>query len=140
MTTIDRIQQADRLQRAALALLERLLQRLGDFAETKIVNAAYAVAERASKQVAKAHAKIGDAEDKLIEVEAGYTEAQRALRAEYDRALQALRNERARNVQSAEGKIAEAAMALVAAEKGYDAQAAEILEKLDVDVKEPDVA
>lgn len=120
MLTIDRIAKLDSILGSIITALYRAMEHIVDKHETLIVNAAYKVVEAKAGAIGKAAAKISDLEDAKAEATASYIEAKAKLRADFQRLVESLDKAQANVEADMHDKIANAALALVAANKAYD--------------------
>ena len=134
MLTIDRLAKVDRLALRIIAALHRALEWLGDKHEAFIVDAAYKVAEVKASAIGKAEDKISDLEDKRMDLVAEGAEAKIVLAAKYKAALAALDKDIAQRGDKIGADLAAAALALVAADKAYEATVKAASDKLGVEV------
>lgn len=135
MLTVDRIAKVDSILGSLLATLYRAIERIGDKHEALIVNAAYKVAEAKAVAIGKAESKISDLEDEQAELAATYIEAKAKLRADFQRLVESLDNAQAKAEADVQDKLASAALALVAADKAYEATVKAASDKLGVGVE-----
>lgn len=135
MFTIDRLDKLDAIANAVFKALNSGLDWLGLKYEDFLVNTTYRVAEAKAAAIDKAEEKISDLEDAKAEAEATYVEARAKLRADFERLVESLDNAQAKAEADMHDKIADAALALVAARKVYDATIQEADEKLGVKVE-----
>ena len=134
MLTIDRLHKVDLIATRIIAALYRSVEWVGDQYEARLVDAAYRVAEAKATAIGKAADKISDLEDEQAESAAAYIEAKAKLRADFQRLVESLDNAQAKAVADVQDKLASAALALVAANKAYDATIRAANEKLGVEV------
>lgn len=134
MLTIDRLAKIDSIAMRIMATLYRGLEWVGDHYEARLVNAAYKVAEAKAAAIGKAAAKISDLEDEQAEAAATYIEAKDKLRADFLRLAEYLDKAHAKTEEDIQDKLASAALALVAADKAYEATVKAASEKLGVEV------
>ena len=130
MLTIDRLAKIDNLAQRTIAALYRSIGWLGDQYEARLVDAAYKVAEAKAAAIGKAAAKISDLEDEQAEAAATYIEAKDKLRADFLRLAASLDNAQAKTEADIQDKLAAAALALVAADKAYEATVKAASDKL----------
>lgn len=135
MLTVDRIAKVDSIIGTLLATLYRAIERIGDKHEALIVNAAYKVAEAKAVAIGKAEDKISDLEDEQAELVATYIEAKAKLRADFQRLVESLDNALSKAEADVQDKLASAALALVAADKAYEATVKAASDKLGVGVE-----
>ena len=134
MLTIDRLAKIDNIATRIIAALHRGIEWVGDHYEARLVDAAYRVAEAKATAIGKAAAKISDLEDERAESAATYIEAKAKLRADFQRLVESLDNAQAKAEAAVQDKLASAALALVAADKAYEATVKAASEKLGVEV------
>lgn len=134
MLTIDRLAKIDSIAMRIMATLYRGLEWVGDHYEARLVNAAYNVAEAKAAAIGKAAAKISDLEDEQAEAAATYIEAKDKLRADFLRLAESLDKAQAKTEADIQDKLASAALALVAADKAYEATVKAASDKLGVEV------
>lgn len=134
MLTIDRLAKIDSIAMRIMATLYRGLEWVGDHYEARLVNAAYKVAEAKAAAIGKAAAKISDLEDEQAEAAATYIEAKDKLRADFLRLAESLDKAQAKTEADIQDKLASAALALVAADKAYEATVKAASDKLGVEV------
>ena len=135
MLTIDRLAKVDTIVTRIIAALHRGIEWAGDHYEARLVDAAYKVAESKAAAIGKAAAKISDLEDEQAEAAATYIEAKAKLRADFQRLVESLDNAQAKAEADVQDKLASAALALVAADKAYEATVKAASEKLGVGVE-----
>lgn len=135
MFTIDRLAKLDAIANAVFKALSAGIDWLDLKYEDFLVNATYRVAEAKAAAIDKAEEKISDLEDAKAEAAATYSEAKAKLRADFERLVESLDNAQAKAEADMHDKIADAALALVAARKAYDATIQEADEKLAVKVE-----
>ena len=134
MLTIDRLAKIDSRAMRIMATLSRGLEWVSDHYEARLVDAAYKVAETKAAAIGKAEEKISDLEDARSELVAHGVEAKVLLQEKYKAALAALYKELAAKGDKLDTDLADAAEALVAANKDYDATIRAANEKLGVEV------
>ena len=134
MLTIDRLAKIDSLAMRIITALYRGIEWVGDHYEARLVDAAYRVAEAKAADVGKAEAKINALEDEQSEATASYIEAKAKLRAEFKRLVESLDKAHAKAEADIQDKLASAALALVVANKDYDATVRAANEELGVEV------
>lgn len=134
MFTIDRLAKLDAIANAVFKALSAGLDWLGLKYEDFLVNTTYRVVEAKERAISKAEDKINDLEDEQAEAAATYIEAKDKLRADFERLVESLDKAQAKTEADMHAKIADAALALVAADKDYDATVAAARVKLDLDV------
>ena len=136
MLTIDRLAKLDDLATRAFTAVRKGVDWLGDQYETRLVNATYRVVEAKAAAIDKAEDKISDLEDAKAEAAATYIEAKAKLRADFERLVESLDKAQAKTEADMHAKIADAALALVAADKDYEAAVKAAFAKLDVEIIE----
>ena len=134
MLTIDRLAKIDSLAKRIMDALYRGIEWIGDHYEALLVDAAYRVAEAKAAVISKVEDKINDLEDEQAEALASYVEAKDKLRAEFRRLVDSLDKAHAKAEADMNDKLASAALALVEAEKDYDATVRAANDKLGVEV------
>ncbi len=134
MLTIDRLAKIDSIAIRIMATIYRGLEWVGDQYEARLVDAAYKVAEAKAAAIGKAAAKISDLEDEQSEADATYIEAKDKLRADFLRLAASLDKAQAKTEADIQDKLASAALALVAADKAYEATVKAAGDKLGVEV------
>ena len=134
MLTLDRLHKVDTIATSIIAALYRGIEWIGDQYETRLVNAAYRVAEAKAAAIGKAKDKISDLKDEQVEAAATYIEAKDKLRADFLRLAESLDKAQAKTEADIQDKLASAALALVAADKAYEATVKEASDKLGVEV------
>lgn len=134
MLTIDRLAKIDNIAGSILVALHRGVEWIGDQYEARLVDAAYRVAEAKAAAIGKAAAKISDLEDEQAEAAATYIEAKDKLRADFLRLAESLDKAQAKTEADIQDKLASAALALVAADKAYEATIKAVSDKLGVEV------
>lgn len=134
MFTIDRLAKLDAIATAVLKALSSCTDWLDDKYEDFLINATYRVVELKAAAIDKAEAKISDLEDAKAEAAATYIEAKAKLRADFERLVESLANAKAKAEADIHDKIADAALALVAADKEYEATVKAAFAKLDVEI------
>ena len=134
MLTIDRLAKIDNLAQRIIAALYRGIEWIGDHYEARLVDAAYKVAEAKAAAIGKAAAKISDLEDEQSFAAATYIEAKDKLRADFLRLAESLDKAQAKTEADIQDKLASAALALVAADKAYEATVKAASEKLVIKV------
>lgn len=135
MFTIDRLAKLDAIANAVFKALSAGIDWLDLKYEDFLVNTTYRVVEAKAAAIDKAEDKISDLEDAKAEAAATYSEAKAKLRADFERLVESLDNAQAKAEADMHDKIADAALALVAARKAYDATIQEADEKLAVKVE-----
>ena len=136
MLTIDRLAKLDDLATRAFTAVRKGVDWLGDQYETRLVNATYRVVEAKAAAIDKAEDKISDLEDAKAEAAATYIEAKAKLRADFERLVESLDKAQAKTEADMHAKIADAALALVAADKDYEVTVKAAFAKLDVEIIE----
>ena len=136
MLTIDRLAKLDALATRAFAAVRKGVDWLGDQYEIRLVNATYRVAEAKAAAIDKTAAKILDLEDAKAEAAAAYIEAKAKLRADFERLVESLDKAQDKIEADMHAKIADAALALVAADKDYEATVKAAFAKLGVEIIE----
>ena len=134
MLTIDRLAKLDALATRAFTAVRKGVDWLGDQYEIRLVNATYRVAEAKAAAIDKTAAKILDLEDAKAEAAAAYIEAKAKLRADFERLVESLDKAQDKATADIHAKIADAALALVAAGKDYDATVKAASDKLGVEI------
>ncbi len=135
MLAIDRLAKLDALATLAFTAVRKGVDWLGGQYETRLVNATYRVAEAKAAAIDKTADKILDLEDAQAEAAAAYIEAKAKLRADFERLVEALDKAQAKAEADMHAKLADAALALVAAGKDYDATVKAASDKLGVEIK-----
>ena len=135
MLTIDRLAKIDNIACSILVALHRGVEWIGDHYEACMVDAAYKVAEAKATAIGKAAAKISDLEDEQAMSAAAYIEAKDKLRADFLRLAASLDKAQAKAEADIQDKLASAALALVAADKAYEATIKAASDKLGVAVE-----
>ena len=136
MFTIDRLAKLDAIANAVFKALSSGLDWLGLKYEDFLVNTTYRVVEAKAAAIDKAEDKISDLEDAKAEAAAEYSEAKAKLRADFERLVESLDKAQAKTEADMHAKIADAALALVAADKDYEATIKAAFAKLDVEIIE----
>ena len=136
MFTIDRLAKLDAIANAVFKALSSGLDWLGLKYEDFLVNTTYRVVEAKAAAIDKAEEKISDLEDAKAEVAASCSEAKAKLRADFERLVESLDNAQAEAEAAMHAKIADAALALVAADEDYEATVKAAFAKLDVEIIE----
>ena len=134
MLTIDRLHKVDIIATRIIAALYRGIEWVGDHYEARLVGAAYRVAEAKAAAIGKAEDKVNAIEDEQSEATASYIEAKAKLRAEFKRLVESLGKAHAKAEADIQDKLASAALALVVANKDYDATVRAANDKLGVEV------
>lgn len=135
MLTIDRLAKIDSIATSSIDALYRGIEWVRDHYEALIVNASYRVAEAKAAAIDKAEDKISALEDAKAEAAATYIEAKAKLRADFERLVESLDKAQAKAEADMHDKIAAAALALVAADKEYEATVKAAFAKLDVEIE-----
>lgn len=135
MFTIDRLAKLDAIADAVFKALSSGLDWLCLKYEDFLVNTTYRVVEAKAAAIDKAEDKISDLEDAKAEAVATHSEAKAKLRADFERLVESLDNAQAKAEADMNDKIADAALALVAADKEYEATIKAAFAKLDVKVE-----
>ena len=135
MFTIDRLAKLDAIANAVFKALSSGLDWLGLKYEDFLVNTTYRVVEAKAAAIDKAEEKISDLEDAKAEAAATYIEAKAKLRADFERLVESLDNAQAKAEADMHDKIAAAALALVAADKEYEATVKAAFAKLGVEIE-----
>lgn len=135
MFTIDRLAKLDDIATAVFTALRQGLDWLGDQYETRLVDATYLVASTKIKAIIKIEDKISALEDAQAEAVATYIEAKAKLRADFERLVESLDKAKDKAEADIHAKIAAAALALVAANKDYDATIKAASDKLGVEIE-----
>lgn len=135
MFTVDRLAKlaaiADAVFKALSSGLDWLELKYEDF----LINTTYRVVEAKAAAIDKAEDKISDLEDAKAEAAATYIKAKAMLRADFERLVESLDNAQAKAEADMHDKIAGAALALVAADKEYEATIKAAFAKLGVKVE-----
>lgn len=134
MLTIERLAKIDNIALYILASLRRGIERLADYYDARLLDAAYRVVEAKAAAIGKAEDKISDLEDARCELLAHGVEAKVLLQEKYKAALAALDKELAAKGDKLDTDLAAAAEALVAVNKDYDTTIRAANEKLGVEV------
>lgn len=135
MFTIDRLAKLDALATLAFTAVRKGVDWLGDQYETRLVNATYRVAAAKAAAINKTADKILDLEDAQAEAAAAYIEAKAKLRADFERLVESLDKAKAKAEADIHDKLADAALALAAATKDYDATIQAASDKLGVEIE-----
>ncbi len=135
MITIDRLAKLDALATLAFTAVRKGVDWLDDQYETRLVNATYRVAEAKAAAIDKTADKILDLEDAQAEADAAYIEAKAKLRDDFERLVESLAKAQAKAEADMHAKLADAALALIAAGKDYDATVKAAIDKLGVEIK-----
>ena len=135
MFTIGRLAKIDAIADAVFKALSYGLDWLGLKYEDFLVNTTYRVVAAKAYAIDKAEEKISDLEDAKAEAAATYSEAKAKLRADFERLVESLDNAQAKAEADMHDRIADAALALVAAGKDYDATVKAASDKLGVEIK-----
>lgn len=136
MFTIDRLAKIDSIATRIIAALYRGIEWVRDHYEDRLVDATYRVVEAKERAVSKAEYKVYDLEDEQAEAAASYSEAKAKLRADFERLVESLDKAQAKTEADMHAKIADAALALVAADKDYEATVKAAFAKLGVEIIE----
>ena len=136
MFTIDRLAKLDAIANAVFGALSAGIDWLGGKYEDFLVNATYRVVEAKERAISKAEYKVYDLEDEQAEAAASYSEAKAKLRADFERLVESLDKAQAKTEADMHAKIADAALALVAADKDYEATVKAAFAKLGVEIIE----
>ena len=136
MFTIDRLAKLDAIATAVFTALREGIDWLGEKYEDFLVNATYRVTEAKERAISKAEYKIYDLEDEQAKAAESYSEAKAKLRADFERLVESLDKAQAKTEADMHTKIADAALALVAAAKDYEATVKAAFAKLDVEIIE----
>lgn len=136
MFTIDRLAKLDAIANAVFKALSAGLDWLGLKYEDFLVNTTYRVVEAKERAISKAEYKVYDLEDEQAHAAAEYSEAKAKLRADFERLVESLDKAQAKTEADMHAKIADAALALVAADKDYEATVKAAFAKLDVEIIE----
>ena len=132
--TINRIKALDLFLGRIIDALTRFADWLQDKHDAAIINLGYKAVEGAAKAVNKVEDKILDLEDAASELVAQGVEAKVLLQAKYKAALAALDKDIATKKEKLDSALAEAAEALVAANKHYDSTVKAVNDELGVEV------
>lgn len=136
MITIDRLAKLDAIANAVFKALSAGLDWLGLKYEDFLVNTTYRVVEAKERAISKAEDKIYGLEDEQAKAAESYSEAKAKLRADFERLVESLDNAQAKAEADMHDKIADAALALVAADKEYEATVKAAFAKLGVEIIE----
>lgn len=136
MFTIDRLAKIDSIATRIIAALYRGIEWVRDHYEYRLVDATYRVVEDKERAISKAEYKVYDLEDEQAEAAASYSEAKAKLRADFERLVESLDKAQAKTEADMHAKIADAALALVAADKDYEATVKAAFAKLGVEIIE----
>lgn len=136
MFTIDRLAKIDSIATRIIAALYRGIEWVRDHYEDRLVDATYRVVEAKERAISKAEYKVYDLEDEQAEAAASYSEAKAKLRADFERLVESLDKAQAKTEADMHAKIADAALALVAADKDYEATVKAAFAKLGVEIIE----
>lgn len=136
MFTIDRLVKLDDIATAVFTVLRNSIDWLGLKYEDFLVNATYRVVEAKERAISKAEYKVYDLEDEQAEAASTYIEAKAKLRADFERLVESLDKAQAKTEADMHAKIADAALALVAADKDYAATVKAAFAKLGVEIIE----
>lgn len=135
MLTIDRLVKLDDLATRAFTAMRKGVDWLGYQYETRLVNATHRVVEAKARAINKAEDKIRALEDAQADAAATYIEAKVKLRADFERLVESLDKSQAKTEADMHDKLADAALALVAAGKDYDDTAQAASDKLGVEIE-----
>lgn len=135
MLTIDRLAKLDAIANAVFKALNSGLDWLGLKYEDFLIDATYRVVEAKARAIDKAEDKISDLEDAQAYAAATYIEAKAKLRADFERLVESLDNAQDKVEADMHAKIADAALALVAATKDYDATIQAASDKIGVEIE-----
>ena len=135
MFTIDRLAKLDAIANAVFKALSSGLDWLGLKYEDFLVNTTYRVVEAKERAISKAEGNIYDLEDEQAEAAAMYIEAKAKLRADFERLIESLDKAKDKAEADMHAKIADAALALVAANNDYDDTIKAASDKLDVEIE-----
>lgn len=135
MFTVDRLAKLDAIADAVFKALSSGLDWLELKYEDFLINTTYRVVEAKAAAIDKAEDKISDLEDAKAEAVATHSEAKAKLRAAFERLVESLDNAQAKAEADMNDKIAAAALALVAADKEYEATIKAAFAKLGVKVE-----
>lgn len=135
MFTIDRLAKLDSIANAVFKALSSGLDWLELKYEDFLVDTTYSVVEAKAAAIDKAEKKISDLEDAQARAFATYIEARAKLRADFERLVESLGKAQDKVEADMQAKIADAALALVAATKDYDATIRATSDKLGVAVE-----
>lgn len=135
MFTIDRLAKIDSIATRSIAALYRGVEWVRDHYEDRLVDAAYRVAAAKAAAINKIKDKISALEDAQAEAAATYIEAKAKLRADFERLVESLDKAQDKTEADMHAKIADAALALVAATKDYDATIQAASDKLGVEIE-----
>lgn len=136
MFTIDRLAKIDSIATRIIAALYRGIEWVRDHYEDRLVDATYRVVEAKERAISKAEYKVYDLEDEQAEAAASYSEEKAKLRADFERLVESLDKAQAKTEADMHAKIADAALALVAADKDYEATVKAAFAKLGVEIIE----
>lgn len=134
MFTIDRLAKIDSIATRIIAALYRGIEWVRDHYEDFLVDTTYRVVEAKERAISKAEDKISDLEDAQAEAAASYIEAKAKLRADFERLVESLDKAQAKTEADMHAKIADAALALVAADKDYEATVKAAFAQLGVEI------
>lgn len=135
MFTIDRLAKLDAIADAVFKALSSGLDWLNLKYEDFLVNTTYRVVEAKAAAIDKAEEKISDLEDAQAEAAATHIEAKAKLRADFERLVESLDNAQAKAEADIHAKIADAALALVVADREYEATVKAAFDKLGVETE-----
>ena len=134
MSTIDTLAKIDTIATRIIGALRRGVEWVEDKYEDCLVEATYKAVEYKAAAIGKIEDKISDLEDEQAEAAAAYIEAKAKLRADFQRLVESLDNAQAKAEADVQDKLASAALALVAADKAYEATVKAASDKLGVEV------
>lgn len=135
MLTIDRLAKIDSIATRIIDALYRGIKWVHNHYEDRLVNTTYRVVEAKKRAISKAKYKVYDLEDEQAKAAATYSEAKAKLRADFERLVESLDKAQAKTEADMHAKIADAALALVAADKDYEATVKAAFDKLDVEIE-----
>lgn len=135
MLTIERLAKIDNIVTRIIAGLRRGVEYLSDHYETRLVDAAYRVAEAKAAVIGKTEDKISDLEDARAALVMQGAADELLLREKYRAAHAALDAKLTVKGDKLAADLAAAAEALVAADKDYEATIQEANEKLGVGIE-----
>lgn len=132
--TINRIKALDLFLGRIISALDRLVSWLQDKHDAAIINLGYKAVEDAAKSVNKVKDKILDLEDDACELAAQVLEEKAMLQKKYKDSLAALDKAFIAKKVELDNALAEAAEALVEANKRYDSTVKAVNDELGVEV------
>ena len=135
MSAIDKLAKIDNIATRIIYALRRGVEWAEDKYEDCLVDVTYKALEYKAAAIDKAEDKISALEDAGCELEAYTAEAMALLVEKHKAALAALGQEVAARQEKLRAELADAAEAVVAARKAYDAAVQAADEKLGVEVK-----